>query len=381
MKSQERVRCAFHFEKPDKIPRLSISLKTDFFPFSLLTPKSFQPTSHPPHGYSKSFLVRTFVNRWKWKKKYRKIGGFSKDWWKLDAGEQLLTIDEWGVLWSSGGANRDITMGHPYIGPFQDGWEAMDDYDWPNPYDKTRYRYCHEILKLVTRSKYTMGIMGLYLLHNLPSWLRGFTNLMVDFRRYPNKVHELISRCKDFFLVEIELLKEKVPRLDAIWAFDDLGTQKSAFVSPDTFRKFFFKPYKELIDLTHDLGMDFILHSCGQLTELLPVFVDLGIDVMEFDSPRMTGVENFKKYAEEQKMAFWLSSNIQTTYSRGTPADIEEEVKYFVKEVGNNEGGMAFYLYADNKVLKVPKANILAYRNAMKKWGNYNEKGVIDWLA
>ena len=102
---------------------------------------------------------------------------------------------------------------------------------------------------------------------------------------------------------------------------------------------------------------------------------------MEFDSPHMTGVENFKRFAEERKMAFWLSSNIQTTFVNGTPQDVEEEVKYYIKEIGNNEGGLAIYEYTDFEAIGVPKKNIRKQRKAILKWGNYNENGIIDWLA
>ncbi|MHA1688896.1 MAG: hypothetical protein ACTSYC_07610 [Promethearchaeota archaeon] len=78
------------------------------------------------------------------------------------------------------------------------------------------------------------------------------------------------------------------------------------------------------------------MHSCGNVLALLPEFIDIGIDVMEFDSPHITGVENFKVFAEKRKMAFWLSSNIQSTFVHGTPQDVENEIKYYIKEVGNN---------------------------------------------
>ncbi len=95
----------------------------------------------------------------------------------------------------------------------------------------------------------------------------------------------------------------------------------------------------------------------------------------------MTGVNNFKEYAKQQKMAFWLSPNIQSTFIFGNREDLEEEVKMFVREVGNNYGGLAFYTYPGDQVLKVPRENLIAYLEIMKKWGNYNEDGIIDWLA
>jgi len=83
----------------------------------------------------------------------------------------------------------------------------------------------------------------------------------------------------------------------------------------------------------------------------------------------------------DRKIAFWLSSNIQSTFIHGTPIDVENEIKYYIKEIGNNEGGLAIYEYTDYDAIQVPKKNVRAQRKAVAKWGNYNENGVIDWLA
>ena len=213
--------------------------------------------------------------------------------------------------------------------------------------------------------------------------MRGFSELLIDLvrNRHPNKLNKLIHLVTKFNLDIIEKLKEYCPSLDSIFIADDFGTQKSAFLSPRIFKKFFKEPYRKMVSLTHDLGMDFLLHSCGDVLGLIPEFVDIGIDVLQFDSPHMTGVENFKKFAQERKMAFWLSSNIQSTFINGTPQDVEEEVKYYIKEVGNNEGGLGICEYTDFDAIQAPKRNVRAQRKAVLKWGNYNENGIIDWLV
>ena len=76
-----------------------------------------------------------------------------------------------------------------------------------------------------------------------------------------------------------------------------------------------------------------------------------------------------------------MCSNIQSTYIQGKPKDVEEEIKYYIKNVGNFKGGLAIFEYPSNKALNTPKENILAQRNAVLKWGNYDEKGIIEWLA
>ena len=218
-------------------------------------------------------------------------------------------------------------------------------------------------------------------IYDQSSFLRGFTNIMLDYRKNPNQVHKLANIVADFFCDAVQKTKDVIPNLHAIFVLDDLGTQIGPILSPETFRRFFFEPYKRVIDLTHDLGMDFIMHCCGNILELFPIFIDLGIDVMEFDQPNVTGVENYKHYAEQQKIAFFLSSDLQTTFTLGTPDDIEIEVKYYVKEIGNNNGGLAFSSYSDTNAIQAPKVNIRAFRKAAKKWGNYNAYGKIEWLA
>jgi len=385
MRSRERVKRAFHFNRPDRVPKTCFGIKTDFFPLFSYVPKHFQPTEYPPHvgiigGIQQNWLIN-LVTRYKWKKEHRKKLGLPKKWWNHEVDGQVLAIDEWGVVWSSGAVSRDFTMGHPHKGPFSESWDGLEDYKGPDPLDKSRYRFWNSLMRIISKHKYLLGAYPQVGIFGLASNLRGFLELMVDFVKNPKQVHYIIEIITDFYYKSIEIMKQICPELNAFYLLDDLGSQKSSFISPAMFRKFFFAPYKRIIDLTHDLGMDFILHSCGQVKKLLPVFYDLGIDVIEFDSPNMTGVENFKHYAEEQKMAFWLSSNIQTTYSLGTPEDVENEIKYFIKEVGNNEGGLGFAKYLDLKVLQAPKANSKMFDKAIKKWGRYNKEGVIDWLA
>jgi uroporphyrinogen-III decarboxylase len=382
MLSKERVQRAFHFRKPDKVPSAPSNLKADFFPIFPSPPRSWQPTEYPPHikiGSERlgGFFFKRFV--YSWDDNIREQMGSQKKWWE----QPYDAINEWGVIWrASGTKSDDKTFGHPVHGPFQDNWENLDEYTIPDASNPERYKLIRsKIWKFLGRKKYTIGSIGVNGFFNLCTQLRGFNELLVDFGRNSQKIQQLIELVLPFYLIQIEKLKEYYPVLDSIMLADDMGTQKSPFFSPRIFKKFFKEPYKEIISLSHDLGMDFILHSCGQIYELMPEIIDSGVDVFEFDSPHMTGVESFKGFAKEGEVAFWLSSNIQTTFVNGTPDDVEEEIKYFIKEIGNNEGGLAIYEYGDKAAIQVPKENVLAQREAVSKWGNYNKKGEIEWLS
>ena len=64
----------------------------------------------------------------------------------------------------------------------------------------------------------------------------------------------------------------------------------------------------------------------------------------------------------------------------GKPKDVEEEIKYYIKEVGNNEGGLAIHEYGGKRAIGVSSENVKAQREAVKKWGKYNLNGKIEWL-
>lgn len=381
MISKERAKRAFHFDRPDCVPASPTSLKSDFFPVFPSLPRSWQPLDYPPHIKGNlanlgKFYYKKFVYRWE--DELREQLGLGNKWWE----NPTETINEWGVIWKiSGTKSEDKTFGHPIKGPFEDDWDALNNYQIPDASNPERYRLIKSKLwKRLGRKRFSIGSIGVNGFFNLCTQLRGFNNLLVDFARNADKIERMVDLILPFYLTQIEKLKENYPDLDAIMWADDMGTQKSPFMSPRIYKKFFKDAYKKCINLTHDYGMDFILHSCGQILEIIPDLVEAGVDVFEFDSPHMTGVDNFKQFAEEREVAFWLSSNIQSTWISGTPKDVEEEIKSYIRDIGNNEGGLAIYEYSGKTALGVSKENIIAQRKAVKKWGKYNEKGIIDWL-
>ncbi|MBD3256706.1 MAG: hypothetical protein GF383_16550 [Candidatus Lokiarchaeota archaeon] len=389
MERRERVKRAFHFNKPDRVPFIGLTPQSDFYPIEPQEPISWQPTDYPPHPIGGDAAIANPVFRrdvYHWKDDIRKDLGFSENWWETPH----ESIDEFGVIWkSSGTKGGDKTKGHPSMGPLQDngdgsGWKKLDSYQPPDALIPERYEKINRgRWKEIAEDRYLLGTVNSSGIFNRCSQLRGFSAFLIDIARNRprDKLKQLIELVTLYNFNVIKMLKKYCPPLDSIYITDDFGTQKSAFISPRIFRMHFKEPYQKLVDLTHQLGMDFILHACGDVLALLPEFVDIGIDVMQFDSPHMTGVQNFKKFALERKISFWLSSNIQSTFVHGTPKDIENEIKMYIREVGKKDGGLAIFEYTDFEAIDAPKKNVRAQRKATLKWGNYNENGTIEWLA
>ncbi|GAB4308965.1 MAG: hypothetical protein Kow0069_07650 [Promethearchaeota archaeon] len=385
MRRKEVVKRAVHFRRPPRVPYAG-SLNTDVFPVMPLLPESFQPTDLPPHVDGGSHAYKQWWYRrlmYRWDEAARKQAGAPKRWWH----HKHASVDEWGVVWQGAGTKdaEDHTMGHPRLGPLQgeDGWDRLDDFAQavPDATDPSRYRFARSRkARLFSRRWYCTGTCGSDFFFTRLHMLRGFNQFLVDLRRRPKQVRRLVDLVLPFYLDTIRCLHEAAPWLDCFSAADDWGSQHGAFVSPELFREFFYEPYRRIIGLVHDLGMDFFLHSCGDVSALLPLFVELGVDQVEFDSPHMTGLETCAPYAERQELFFWCCVDIQKVWPFATPAEVEGEVKRMIDTLGSRDGGFGAYEYfGASKVLRVPPANVRAMRRAAKKWGRYRDDGRLAW--
>lgn len=116
-----------------------------------------------------------------------------------------------------------------------------------------------------------------------------------------------------------------------------MGSQQSLIFSVDIFRKFFKPRFKRQFDLAHSLGMDVFMHSCGYIYDLLPEYIDIGLDIFNPGQPALNGLE---RLANEfgNDLCFDLPVGYQTTAVTGTLQDVEDElfkyIEYFAKKSG-----------------------------------------------
>ncbi len=361
MKSKERVQRALTFNKPDKVPIYQLPFG-DVIDLFNLPPKSWQPKVEGLHPHLLTDLIRK-LRLYRWKRPSWAL----KDWWKHEHEE----IDQWGCYWNK--CENDISMGHPGR-PTIVTWDDLETWEGPNTGDPKTYQFSSFLSKFFFRKYKVAVIHDIIFIMNRVSMLRGFTNLMIDHRRNPNQVHQLVKKVTEYFMMNVEMLVNHF-EFDGIWVCDDLGTQQALFFSPEIFKKFYATPYKQVVDYIHNHNLTFHLHSCGNIGEIIPTLIELGVDSLEFDSPRLTGYEKLLEF--QGKIPFWASVDIQTVYPKGTPEDVEEEVKTMIQTLGTQDGGYLAYFYPELPVINVPKRNLKAYHRALKKWGKYP----LDWLS
>lgn len=155
--------------------------------------------------------------------------------------------------------------------------------------------------------------------------VRGMENALTDYYLYPEETHRLFRAFTDY-LKGLATRSRKVLKADAIFITDDLGTQTGPFFSPEIFREFFYPYYKELIDHAHSLGLQVWLHTCGDVSMFMDMFVEMGLDMIHpVQKYAMNENEIFERYRD--RIAFLYGFDVQHIIPEGTPDEVEAEAK------------------------------------------------------
>ncbi len=96
----------------------------------------------------------------------------------------------------------------------------------------------------------------------------------------PGWIHDYNRVYTDFFKAHYTLLFEQAGLPDGIWVYEDLGYRNGLFASPKVLSELIFPYFAELVAFFHERGLPVVLHSCGGVTQALPLIVEAGFDAL-----------------------------------------------------------------------------------------------------
>jgi len=247
---------------------------------------------------------------------------------------QLEGEDEWQCVWKRSSFGR--TMGQVKKHPLSK-WDKLEDYSFPETRIEERFEGVQKkIEEAHANGKYVMGSIGLGF-WEIYRGLRGMTAALTDIFLNKDKMEMLLDRIVNFY---IEMIKEFGSLgADAISWYDDWGTQRSGMVSPKIWSTMFKPRYKRWADAAKKYGMHTFFHSCGYVYDYIPDMIDAGIDILNFNQPRLLGIDNLAK-AFGGEVCFATNVDLQKTLPQGKLDEIRREAMHIINALGSFDGGL-----------------------------------------
>lgn len=162
------------------------------------------------------------------------------------------------------------------------------------------------------------------------------------------------------------IVAERVCRMgfDVYVSTDDMAFKTAPFFSPNTFRDLVVPRYRRVAE---HITLPWVAHSDGNVLPFLDDLVGLGIAGMH---PIEKGAMDIAAVKRDYGGRICLLGNVDlNTLGMGTPAEVEEEVRYLVSTVGPGGG----YIATSGNSLAgyVKPENALALGAAVAKYGRY----------
>jgi uroporphyrinogen decarboxylase len=191
--------------------------------------------------------------------------------------------------------------------------------------------------------------------------LRGMENLLMDMYLHPAFVDELIERITDYNVVLIN--RALAYDTDCIRFGDDWGMQRGLIFGKKLWDRFIKPAYSRMFRLVKESGKDVMLHSCGDVKELFPDLIDMGLDIFNTFQPELMDPELMKR-EYGRHLTFYGGISTQRVLPFATPEEVKQNVREMIAKVGNGGG----YIVAPTHSMPpdIPPANIAAFIEAVQ---------------
>jgi len=295
--------------------------------------------------------------------------------------DKKFYTDEYGVTYRKTFLPDGRFLFNPYDAeaPLKDaGLEDLEDYPWPDPKNPERVEGLRDMVKDLYNNT-DFAIVGKF---DIPPFtqamfMRGTEQWFMDLADNISFARALMDKLADIAASLNEAGLEAVGSYLTLLRFsgDDLGSQRGLLISPATFRKVvkpaFRKQYtrsKQAFIKQNPKGKIFN-HSCGDVFEIIPDFIELGLDVLNNLQP--VGAMDHKtiKRLYGDKLCFHGGMDVQKVLPFGSSEDVYQETRRCIQTLGSGGG----YILAPTIHVQddVPPENIIAMREAVKERGSY----------
>lgn len=283
-------------------------------------------------------------------------------------------VDIWGITWHRAFYGNGCYYWELYRTPLAEASVAdIERYPWPDPLDPGYTAgLADEAKELFESTDYAiMADSGFKSLWELGFMLRGLEQLLIDLIANPGFVEALMEKLLEINIAATGKFLDAVgPYIQIFRTADDIASQQTLLMSPETYRsliKPFYKRYFDLVKSKTDAKIFY--HSCGNVTKLIDELVDMGVDILNpVQVSAMVDTSELKARFGD-KITFWGGIDSQKILPFGSVKEVENEVKQRIRDLAPGGG---FVLAAVHNIQPdVSPENILAMADSTRKFGIY----------
>jgi uroporphyrinogen decarboxylase len=280
-------------------------------------------------------------------------------------------VDCWGCGWERkpGAPYYEIT--NPPLGK-----ATLDDlprYAWPDLTAPARFSGLKDRAREIQDAGYASVLLSGITLFEQAYMMRGVENTLVDLVADQEFFAALIARIKSIAIPCVrELLQEVGSCVDVLVTGDDLGSQDSTLMSPETYRRLI-KPHQaELLAAIRE-GADakIFFHSCGNVYPLIGDLIEIGVDILnpvQVSASEMGDTARLKREFGG-RLSFCGAIDTQKILPRGTTEDVRAEVRRRIRDLAPGGGYIAAAVHCIQP--DVPPENIVAMCDEVRTAGKY----------
>ena len=263
--------------------------------------------------------------------------------------------DDFGVVWNRNGADKDIGVIDGFVIQDSDiGCISMPELD------EAKLRSEYEKLAGQKDDTFKFGSIGFSMFER--AWtLRGMENFLIDMVTEPEFADELLDAIAEYNLKVIDIALEY--NIDGFHFGDDWGQQKGLIMGPDYWRRFIKPRMAKMYERVKSRNKIVSQHSCGDISEIFPDLIDIGLDVYQTFQPE---IYDFNKTKKEygSHLTFWGGISTQRLLPFASPEEVKRTVKETIRIMGRDGG----YIAAPTHALPgdIPPENVLAMIEAFQ---------------
>lgn len=264
-------------------------------------------------------------------------------------GQQNIYRDDFGVIWDRSGVDKEIGLIHePVIRDFD-----LSGYTFPR-FDDVKFANQLKVVQKYREDRFFLAGIGFSLFERAWS-LCSLEKVLLGMVVEKDFIHTLFSKICDFNLNVLDVILDF--DVDAVYFGDDWGKSDGLIMGKKKWNAFI-KPYlAKMYNKVKRKGKLIIQHSCGNIEEVLPDLIKMGVDCYQSFSPDVYNVAKIKEtYGDD--LCFWGGISAQKLLTSTNPESVVADTERNVR-IMNRGGG--FILSLSNALTnEYPLPNVLA---------------------